>query len=227
MTAIQNLFMVSSIGVVVFLLSSIFILVLKRNGNRQSLRLIKRKYMLVPALVFLLMLVVAPQDHIGPPPDMMTNAIISEYRNSLSEPFNVSDVEPYLPRVRVEYYYYMSFPEICECILFVYQGETVIQNVSVELYQASDYNPSMGHATFNLPPGNYQVHFAQQLYTLDGTPRIGGREIHVHLEQIQDLQWVEEDFYWKQYYLLLFITGFGLLMSGIWVTDHSFDTEDE
>jgi len=228
MTAIQNLVTVGSTAVIFFLIASFFILVLKRNKNKQNLRFIKRKHLLVPALVFLLMLAIAPGEHIGPPPDQMTNAIITEFRNSFSDSFDVAEVEPYLPRVRVEFSYYMTFPEICECTLLVFQEESMIRNISVNLYESSaDYSASSGHATFNLLPGEYQVHITQQLYTLDGIPKIGGRAIQIHLEQIQDLQWVEEDFYWKQYYLVLLIVGFGLLMIGIYITDHSFDTEDE
>lgn len=202
-------------------------IIVKRFDSSSTLRILRRKLLLVPALIFLLAVVVIPRERIGPPPDLQFNYILHDFTLSFSAEFQVYDIEPYLPRIRVTYSYQIESDEIISCNLLVLQDESVVANVTTNMYRLPDPQSESSHSVFDLSYGNYSLFFTQIIFTPDGYPTTHHRNVHVVLEQMQDPQWIDESILWDQYFLFLILSGFSFLFIGIYVTDHAEDNEIE
>ncbi|MFW9979874.1 MAG: hypothetical protein ACFFEJ_17460 [Candidatus Thorarchaeota archaeon] len=226
-TAIENLYSVGIGAIIFFLVSLALVFVIKRVDTSPTLRVVRRKPLIVPALIFLLAVVMVPRERIGPPPDMLFNYVTHDFATSYSTDFSLYDIEPYLARARVTYTYQMEIDEIIRFNVLVYQGTTVVANITTNMYRTSEYQLETVHSTFELPYGNYTLRFSQTVLNLDGYPTLRHRYVHLIFEQVQNLQWVDESILWDQCILFLIFSGLSLLFIGIYLTDHTEDNEVE
>ncbi len=226
-TAFENLIAVGSGAVILFLVTLAIIVIIKRIDVSSALRIIRRKPLIVPALIFLLAVAIVPRQRIGPPPDLMYNYVAHDYTISFATDFQMYNMEPYLSRARVTYTYQMETEEFIECNVLVYQNGSVVANVTTTMYKLDGYQLESFHSIFDLSYGNYRLYFTQTIYTLDGLPSTRHHTVHLIFEQMQDLQWVDESILWDQYILFLLAGGFVLVILGIYVTDHNEDNEVE
>ena len=226
--AVENLFSVSFSAVAFFLIALVMVRILKRTHKAPEFRLVKRKPLLIPAIIFLLILPFTPRQHIGPPPGMESNAILNQLGGRLEVSFEVYEWAPYLPRIRIDYSYPLEREEIIECTVLVCKNEALIQNSTAEIhYSGASYRLSTALSTFDLAPGNYSLIFTQRVLRADGTPTLYIRNVLLSFSQLQDYAWIEISLQWEQILLVLYIAGVGLLLLGIYYTDHRFDTPDE
>ncbi|MFW9850231.1 MAG: hypothetical protein ACFFF4_13925, partial [Candidatus Thorarchaeota archaeon] len=124
--AVENLFSVSFTTVAFFLLALLLVFFFKRFHHSPEFRTIKRKPFIIPAIVFLIIVPLAPHHHIGPPLGMESNTYSGELQHQLTTMFNVYEQEPYLPRVRAEYSYPLHREEIIECTVLVYLDDFLL-----------------------------------------------------------------------------------------------------
>ncbi len=226
--AVENLFSVSFTTVAFFLLALFLIFFLRRFHHSPELRTIKRKPLIIPAIVFLIIVPIAPHQHIGPPLGMESNTYSRYLHYQLTTMFTVYEQEPYLPRVRAEYSYPLHSDEIIECTVLVYLDDFLLENITSSItYSGSPEQLSTTHTTFDLSPGNYSLVFSQRVLQADGSPTPYIRAVDLIFFQLQDYTWIEVSFQWDQYLLVLYIIGIALFLIGLYVTDHNFDTPEE
>lgn len=226
--AVENLLSVSMSAVVSFFFTWLLIYLLAKVHKGREFHLIKRKPLIIPALVFILVVVFVPRQHIGPPPGLESNAIHLELQRNAYADFEAYDWTPYIPRARVDYSYHLQHAEIIECSLLVYENGNLVTNVTTSIYYSGNPNRlSSAHSTFDLNPGNYTLSFSQRVLNSDGAPTPFFRIVSASFYQLQDYEWIDVSLQWEQYLLVLFVSGFGLLLFGIYATDHSQDTPEE
>ncbi len=227
LTAIENFVAVGIVTSVTFFISIVIIIFIKRLSTSSNLRIVRRKPLLVPAIIFLLVIFVSPGERIGPPPELPHNSITGDYIISFVRDFQVYELEPYLGRVTVTYFYGIDLDEIISCNVIVSQTDSVVANVTTNILKHESAETESAHSTFDLPYGNYTLRFTQVVLDLYGNPTTRRRNVHVLFEQLQDLQWIDEALLWDQYRLVLILTGMALLVFGIYLTDHKEDNEVE